>query len=301
MNYLLTEKTGLIFGLKQNVKTDLYKKKKRVTLAKPKKKKAKHFLTSDLKKSTIQVVFESILIATFCFIVFQSYMSLTRSPRLQISTISISGNHSMTEAKILDWAGPLIGQNILKLELPHLVDRLDRHPLILETSVKRILPDTLHISIVERKPFAKAILGKPYIMDKFGVLLEETSKNYDYLPIISGLKAYNPRPGQILGGKYLASGLKAMHYINRLEFFKNNPANIIHFLSQDVVQFVSEDKNFEIKMDLQEIETSFENLKIVLELLSEEKSRSCSIDLTFKNKAIVRQLDKPIRGVFHSS
>ncbi len=207
----------------------------------------------------------------------------------------------MSEAKILDWAGPLVGQSILKLELPQLVERLYQHPWTLEASAERILPDTLRISIVEREPFATTILDKPYVMDRFGVLLEETNKNYDYLPAISGLTAQNPRPGNAVDGRYLAPGLKAMHYINRLDFFKNNPANSIHFLSQGIARYVSKDKRFEIKMNLQEIEKNFENLKIVLELLSEEHSRSCSIDLTFKDKAVIRQLDKPVREIFHSS
>ncbi len=301
MNYAVAEKKGLILGLKQNVKQGSYGKKKRAPLAKPKKKKTQPLITKDLKKSTIQVAFESILIAAFCFVVFQSYMFLSRSPHLRISHISIEGNEYMSEAKILDWTGPLVGQSILKLELPQLVERLYQHPWTLEASAERILPDTLRISIVEREPFATAILDKPYVMDRFGVLLEKTNKSYDYLPTISGLTAQNPRPGNAVDGRYLASGLKAMHYINRLDFFKNNPTNSIHFLSQGIARYVSKDKMFEIKMDLQKIEKSFENLKIVLELLSEEHSRSCSIDLTFKDKAVVRKLDKPVREIFHSS
>jgi hypothetical protein len=302
MNYAIAEKKGLILGLKQNVKQSPFPKKKRAPLAKlKKKKKTKTLLANDLKKSTVQVAFESILIAAFCFVVFQSYMFLSRSPHLRISQISIDGNQYMSEAKILDWAGPLVGQSILKLELPQLVERLYQHPWTLQASAERILPDTLRISIVEREPFATAILDKHYVMDRFGVLLEETSKNYDALPTISGLTAHNPRPGNAVDGRYLAPGLKAMHYINRLDFFKNNPADSIHFLSQGIARFVSKDNMFEIKMNLQEIEKSFESLKIVLELLSEEHSRSCSIDLTFKDKAVVRQLNKPVREIFHSS
>jgi cell division protein FtsQ len=304
MNYAIAEKKGLILGLKQTVKQNPFPKNKRAPLAKLKKKKTKPLLEKDLKnlkKSTVQVAFESILIAAFCFVVFQSYMFISRSPHFRISQVSIDGNQYMSEAKILDWAGPLVGQSILKLELPQLVERLYQHPWTLEASAERILPDTLRISIVERQPFATAVLDKHYVMDRFGVLLEETSKSYAALPTISGLTAHNPRPGNAVDGSYLAPGLKAMHYINRLDFFKNNPADSIHFLSQGIARFVSKDKMFEIKMNLQEIEKSFENLKIVLELLSEEHSRSSAIDLTFKDKAVVRQLDKPVREIFHSS
>ncbi len=301
MNYVIAEQKDLILGLKQNVKQGSYPKKKRTPLAKPKRKKTKPIIENSLKKSTIQVAFESILIAAFCFVVFQGYIFLSRSPNLRISHITIDGNQYMSEAKILDWAGPLVGQSILKLELPQLVERLYQHPWTLEASAERILPDTLRISIVERQPFAKAILDKPYIIDRFGVLLEETNKGYDSLPIIGGLTAHNPRPGSSVEGRYLASGLKAMHYINRLDFFKNNPVNSINFLNPGIARYVSKDKMFEIKMNLQETEKSFENLKVVLQLLSEEDSKSCSINLTFKDKAVVRQLDKPIREIFHSS
>jgi cell division protein FtsQ len=302
MNYAIAEKKGLILGLKQTVKQSPFPKKKRAPLAKlKKKKKVKPLLAKDLKKSTVLVAFESILIAAFCFVVFQSYMFLSRSPHLRISQISIDGNQYMSEAKILDWAGPLVGQSILKLELPQLVERLYQHPWTLEASAERILPDTLRISIVEREPFATAILDKHYVMDRFGVLLEETSKSYDALPTISGLTADNPRPGNAVDGRYLAPGLKAMHYINRLDFFKNNPADSIHFLGQGIARYVSKDEMFEVKMNLEEIEKSFESLKIVLELLSEEHSKSCSIDLTFKDKAVIRKLDKPVREIFHSS
>jgi cell division septal protein FtsQ len=301
MNYAIAEKKGLLLGLKQDIKQSAPAKKKRAYLAKPKRVKISSASSDKLKKSAIQIVFESILIAAFCFVVFQSYIFLSDSPHLRISQVNIKGNHYMTEAKILDWAGPLLGQNILKLELPQLVERVYQHPWTLEASAERILPDKLHISIVERKPFAKAILDKPYIMDQYGVLLEETSKDYGPLPIIFGLSNDNPRPGSVLEGTHLAAGLKAMHYINRLDFFKNNPTDSMRFIEEGIALYISKDKMFQVKMNLHNIEKSFENLKIVLELLAEEDSKSSSIDLTFKDKAIVRQLDKPKREIFHSS
>ena len=301
MNHVTAEKKDLILGLKQNLRRVVFSKNEQTSLAKPKIKKTKTHLANNFKKSTIQVIFESILIAIFSFVVFQSYIFTSNSPNLRISNILIHGNQYLSQAKILDWVGPLVGKNILKLELPKLVERLYQHPWTLEVSVKRILPDTLHISIAERKPFAKIILDKPYLIDRFGVLLEKTNKSYTSLPIIRGLTDINPRPGNLLEEKYLAAGLKAMHYINRLNFFKNNPINSIYFINTSRVRYVSKDKNFEIIMDLQEIEISFENLKVVLQLLSKEDLKSCSINLTFKDKAVIRQLDKPKREIFHSS
>ena len=79
--------------------------------------------------------------------------------------------------------------SLLSLRLDPLIERLESHPWISAASVERVFPDTLAISIAERKPVA--ILQSPegaHLLDEEGYLLSAIPAHpLPALPIVQGL------------------------------------------------------------------------------------------------------------------
>ena len=103
--------------------------------------------------------------------IFSSYRFITQSPRFNINEINLVGHKRLSNEELSSWIGPIIGKNIFKLELDGISKRLVEHPWIQSASVRRVLPQGIHIEIKERTPFAKIQMEQVYVMDNYGVLL----------------------------------------------------------------------------------------------------------------------------------
>jgi cell division septal protein FtsQ len=117
------------------------------------------------------------------------YSRVMASDRLKVASVYVKGQRFLSEGEVRELLGPAVGENILKLDLKALQARLMTSPWVAEASVKRTLPDTLHVEIVERVPLALAEVERLYLMDGDGALIDiygPRTASFD-LPIVRGL------------------------------------------------------------------------------------------------------------------
>ncbi len=77
-----------------------------------------------------------------------------RSVGFSISEISISGNKEITNAEILQASGINSSHALTSLNVNEIQARLKRVPLISDASVRKLYPNKLVITLVEREPYA---------------------------------------------------------------------------------------------------------------------------------------------------
>jgi cell division protein FtsQ len=77
-----------------------------------------------------------------------------RSVGFSISEISISGNKEITNAEILQASGINSSHALTSLNVSDIQARLKRVPLISDASVRKLYPNKLVITLVEREPYA---------------------------------------------------------------------------------------------------------------------------------------------------
>ncbi|MDR1360317.1 MAG: FtsQ-type POTRA domain-containing protein [Deltaproteobacteria bacterium] len=80
------------------------------------------------------------------------YRALTRGPYFSLKNIEIQGISRLTSKEVLDITGLSEGGNSLALSIDVLEDALLRSPWVQSASVKRVLPDTLLVSVKEKEP-----------------------------------------------------------------------------------------------------------------------------------------------------
>ncbi len=120
------------------------------------------------------------------------YDCITQSAFFHIKKIEISGQQRTTDSEILDLSDIKTGKNILKLNLFFIEKKIESHPWVKSVSVKRQLPSTLVISIVEHQPLAIVKIENlsDILINTQGRPFKEYNPEKDqleHLPVISGL------------------------------------------------------------------------------------------------------------------
>jgi cell division protein FtsQ len=113
------------------------------------------------------------------------------------ANIETVGNTHLTRAQMLSVFGEDVERNIFKVPLAERRADLERLPWVQRATVMRLLPDTLRVFVVERKPVAFVRQGTSIgLVDGSGVLLDmpdDAPGNPHYsFPVLTGISADDP-------------------------------------------------------------------------------------------------------------
>jgi len=288
MDLAVLEQKNLVSAWRQ-AQNDQRKNRKRSGTAGRKSKQEKNdFDLVEFFKTLTTGTAKAILIAACVYGVFSSYRFITSSLHFNINKINWVGHQRLSTKDLSLWVGPIIGENIFQLDLNKISQKLVEHPWVQTASVRRVFPQSLHLELKERIPFAKVQLGKIYVMDNFGILLGLEERKFDELPLITGISAKNPKSGSNVVNEDMIHGLKMMYYINQIPMFKINPIDTVHINSRSSVTFVARNRDMEVHMRPEMAQESFKNLMLVLNMIGKDERDLSYIDLSFKNNIVVK-------------
>ena len=239
-------------------------------------------------KAFTEVTAKVILIAACFYGIFVGYRFATDSPYFAVNKVTWVGNQHLSVEELAPWGGPVVGGNIFRVDLGGISQKLAKHPWVQTASIRRIFPQGLHINITERIPFARIQLDQVYMMDSYGVLLGPEEEKFYGLPLLTGIAVKNPTPGHNVVNKDVTSGLKAMYDFNQLPIFEENPIDMVRIRNHSRMTFLTRNRDLEIHMRTNTVSDSFKNLKLALGAISGEKGALSYIDLSFKNKVVVK-------------
>ena len=248
------------------------------------------FKVSSRNISWARILFELasklFLAGVVIYFVYASYNFLISDPRFKISDVSFRGHNSLMEEQLLNWLGPIHGENLFTYDLTKTSERLAEHPWILSASVQRKFPQEIQIELTERVPYARVKFEKVFLMDNFGVILSEETPKYKDLPLIAQSNK-GAMPENFSGDKVIQS-LKFMHYFNKLSFFENNPMDIAELKGDSRIIFFTRNRDLQIQMSMEALKEGFRKFMIVLDTLEGENMKIQMIDLSFKDQVVVR-------------
>jgi cell division protein FtsQ len=114
------------------------------------------------------------------------------SDELAVREILVEGTARTTPDAVRAVLQPYIGRNLVELTLDEVARTATRNPWIKEAAVKRMLPRTLRVSVIERTPGALALLrGGVYVVDEGGFVMGPAGPDLPYdLPLLVGLDGY---------------------------------------------------------------------------------------------------------------
>jgi cell division protein FtsQ len=114
------------------------------------------------------------------------------SDELAVREIVVEGTAATTPEAVRAVLQGYLGRNLVELALDEVAADATRDPWVKQASVKRILPATLRITVIERTPGALALLdGSVYVVDDGGVVMGPAGPELPYdLPLLVGLDAH---------------------------------------------------------------------------------------------------------------
>ncbi|MBM3749927.1 MAG: FtsQ-type POTRA domain-containing protein [Acidimicrobiia bacterium] len=117
---------------------------------------------------------------------------------LAVDDLSVSGHHHLTLGEVEALIGDVRGESLLLVDLDRFRAALLGSPWVAAVTLRRVLPSTVDVHIVEREPVAIARIGQLlYLVDDAGVIMDEYGPQYrDFdLSIVDGMAAPRTEEG----------------------------------------------------------------------------------------------------------
>jgi len=142
-----------------------------------------------------------------------------------IKTIDVRVRGIIQPARLQKMAGVHTGENLFCVDLLRVKRDLEMTPLIESAAVERVLPDTLRLRIVERRPIAQVVsfrqepngqlVSQVYWLDARGVVISPIDprltvqkKKPKWLPLIVGIPTTKLLPGRAVNSPAVRSALQ---------------------------------------------------------------------------------------------
>jgi cell division protein FtsQ len=110
------------------------------------------------------------------------------SPRFAVRELRIAPTTHVTGDEIRSLLGVRLGDPLLAVDPDAVAATLTRHPWIASARVRRDLPATLAVEVVERRANASALIGALYLLDEGGRPFKRaTPEEADGLPVVTGV------------------------------------------------------------------------------------------------------------------
>ncbi|MFR5682662.1 MAG: cell division protein FtsQ/DivIB [Clostridia bacterium] len=160
-------------------------KKKNKKIA-PKKNK-RNLTEKDKKKILRRKIFLFILKWTVLIaLLIGSIIFVMLTPAFNVLTINVSGNEKITTEEIISLSGLKLNENTYKMSVNRAKDAIKENPYIAKVEVKRRLPSTINIEVVERKEnFMLEFVNSYVYINNQGYILKIANEKIDK-PIIKG-------------------------------------------------------------------------------------------------------------------
>jgi cell division protein FtsQ len=135
-----------------------------------------------------------------------------------LESVAVSGNKTLGRADVVGAAGLRVGESLIGLDLEGVRAKLASHPWVREASVRRRLPGTIVVEIVERVPCAVVRGDRDLLVDDEGaVLASSAAGSRGDLPVLTGVET----AGDTLtarGAADVAAGLELVAAIRQVGF-----------------------------------------------------------------------------------
>lgn len=118
-------------------------------------------------------------------------LQLTADAGLRVDDVLVVGREQTNPGALLEKVGVERGMPILGIDLADMRDRVVSLPWVKEARIERRLPDTLHVTLVERRPLALWQRGRDFtLVDQDGVTIDNQDvRQFHNLPIVIGEEA----------------------------------------------------------------------------------------------------------------
>lgn len=198
-----------------------------------------------------------------------------------IMEIKVIGCEVLSYEDIRNLAQIEMGGSFFALDTNEIVDRLESHDRIASASVKRKLPQTMEIVVVERKPVAILVKDQLLGIDAEGVIFPLRENDEYNLPLIRESKDETLNDSRITILNCLAQSDTFVHLISEVNIVDENEV-VVYIMPNGIKTRIRIDEFYEKMYYLNEViqDTEYRNLAVA------------EIDLRYDDAAVIKLKSK---------
>jgi len=184
-------------------------------------------VTQHRNRKVLVALSKLVLVAGFCVAVYLGALEGAKrfffeNPEYQLKTIEVQTDGTLQRDQIVEVADLHEGENIFKINLGRVHDRIQQLPQVDEVQVVRKLSGEIDIRVVERKPVAWLTSEKEFsdpfvsdaafLVDARGVLMKQKKLLPEYLglPLILGCSSESLEAGKIVESSEAKTALELL-------------------------------------------------------------------------------------------
>lgn len=140
---------------------------------------------------------------------------LENSPYFNVSQVSVLGTYLLERDTVVQEAAIVEGTNTFQVNLDMIRLRVLENPYVKGAIIRRELPGTIVIEVIERKPLAQLSLNDVnFLVSDDGVVLEELTENEGFnFPVIVNASPTVVKPGDQLQQHEFRAALAILHVL----------------------------------------------------------------------------------------
>ncbi len=265
------------------------KVRKKNTYRTPKDKAPKDGLSLYVKKFLLRAFKALCIIFVFSGLtlgLIASYRWVTTCSFFTLQELNIEGNSYLSDRQIKNIANVWLGKNLFAMSVRQIEDRLYKEPWIKGVLVKRKLPDALYIQVKERKPiFWIQKSNTIYYADADARLIAPVlAKKFRSLPLLRcDRESYRQK-----------QCLEVMQECILTNSYPFGFADVgwIRFLSDEVVEFLLQDREIKLKIGTEYLKSNLVYLqKVWKDLVQRNELEDVDRIMVFEDMSWVRFKD----------
>lgn len=203
----------------------------------------------------------------------------------KVRSVKVKGNHFIAEEELTTLLKKVQGRNILTVDMQDMANRVKRHPWIKDVTVRRELPATLFVDIVERTPAVYLnSSGKLYLADEEGVILGDKTASLLNLPVVYGINLPDLKIGKKSPAEGLLSAIEVKKELNDIPWLDLSSTGIE---VKERAQIVLHLKGYRIKLGRGRYKEKLDRFYDIAKNLQEKGVSYKEVDLRFDNQVIV--------------
>ena len=243
------------------------------------------------KNARVMLAFLGILIAIVAAASWFTWVHFTSPDQFVVTKLVVNGVTFADLEQIRVEVGENAKTNMLFLNLQDVCREVEQVPWVKSATARKVLPDTLHLEIVEARPLAFAILEKDlYLVDAEGELIDylRTEHPFADMPVINGLSGLEEK------GIYarLESGARLLKSIKSYKPSWFNRISQVNLSKADAVEVFLRDGRAPLIITEKSALSQLQKYFLIEAKLNERYDAIDYIDARFKRRVFVKATGK---------
>ncbi|MCK5244919.1 MAG: cell division protein FtsQ/DivIB [Desulfobacteria bacterium] len=220
---------------------------------------------------------------------------LTQSACFEIRTVLIEGCRRISPSEVREWAELDQKTNILSVNIKALQRRLTGHPWIKSADIRREIPSTLHMKVLEYTPVAIVDCGRRLLIDDTGRIFKKVDHGEEIrVPVVTGLRMSDI---EVDGGN-ASPFLETVLAVTRLARAEGSilpfgSISAIHLDKEIGLTIYAFDSDTAIKLGFENYPEKFNRLREMMPYIESQQGmlHVKSVDLKDTRRVVVKQRD----------